>query len=222
MATEVPQTLEYKGGQLNFVVENFINWKKKVHVPHEYEWDEEEMSSDDNEMVKVKVLMALVEDNDTFSKKGVDQLTKDPSSSREKGLVFVKSSANDTKVSMPCVERPWLSEDEGFILPNHDTSMILPPESQTNTTKPPVAVTDSSATSADESSVCSTLIPLLEKLGGAEPASGTKAIKSILNSNSTFKMKALKIVSINEPSSVPAKINKMLQLQKLIQLPLKN
>nr|GEZ35755.1 chromatin modification-related protein EAF1 B-like isoform X1 [Tanacetum cinerariifolium] len=129
---------------------------------------------------------------------------------------------NDTKVSIPCVERPWLSEAEGFILPNHDTSMILPPESQTNTTEPPVAITDSSATDQDsvnESSVCSTPVPPLEKLGGAELASGTKAIKSILNSNSTFKMKASKIVSINEPSSAPAKINKNASASKINSAP---
>ncbi|GKB30339.1 retrovirus-related pol polyprotein from transposon TNT 1-94 [Tanacetum coccineum] len=49
-------------------------------------------------------------------------------------------------MSITCVERPWLSEAEGFILPNHDTGRILPAESQRNTTDPSVAVTDSSAT----------------------------------------------------------------------------
>ncbi|GKF57311.1 hypothetical protein Tco_0170848, partial [Tanacetum coccineum] len=43
---------------------------------------------------------------------GVDQLTEDPSSSGQKDLVFVKSSADDTKVSIPGVERPWLFEAE--------------------------------------------------------------------------------------------------------------
>ncbi|GJU65524.1 retrovirus-related pol polyprotein from transposon TNT 1-94 [Tanacetum coccineum] len=80
---------------------------------------------------------------------GVDQLTEDPSSSGQKDLVFVKSSANDTKVSIPGVERPWLSEAEGFTLPNHDTGRILPPESQRNTTDPLVTIIDSSATAYD-------------------------------------------------------------------------
>ncbi|GKD63957.1 retrovirus-related pol polyprotein from transposon TNT 1-94 [Tanacetum coccineum] len=70
---------------------------------------------------------------------GVDQLTEDPSSSGQKDLVFVKSSADDTKVTIPGVERPWLSEAEGFILPNHDTGRILLAESQRNTTDPSVA-----------------------------------------------------------------------------------
>ncbi|GJW61049.1 integrase, catalytic region, zinc finger, CCHC-type containing protein [Tanacetum coccineum] len=37
--------------------------KNKGLIAEAYEWDEEEVSSDDNEMVEVKVLMALAEDN---------------------------------------------------------------------------------------------------------------------------------------------------------------
>ncbi|GKE73439.1 retrovirus-related pol polyprotein from transposon TNT 1-94, partial [Tanacetum coccineum] len=37
-------------------------------IAEAYEWDEEEVSSDDNEMVEVKVLMALVDENDVVSK----------------------------------------------------------------------------------------------------------------------------------------------------------
>ncbi|GJT26857.1 retrovirus-related pol polyprotein from transposon TNT 1-94 [Tanacetum coccineum] len=285
--------------------------KNKGLIVEAYEWDEEEVSSDDNEMVEVKVLMALAGDNDAVSKEGarndewikisirkvhtllemednddrktyldylcidlnyveeqrnnllskhrdlilkenknlrtelkelttitetwlnssnkvnqcineqipsqkkrvlgVDQLTKDPSSSGQKDLVFVKSSANDTKVSIPGVERPWLSKAKGFILPNHDTGRILPAESQRNTTDPSVAVTDSSVTeydSADESSVCSTPLPPLKKLNGAEPTSGPKTIKSILKSKFTFKAETLNGAIINEPSSAPVKGNK--------------
>ncbi|GJX17619.1 retrovirus-related pol polyprotein from transposon TNT 1-94 [Tanacetum coccineum] len=246
--------------------------KNKGLIAEAYEWDKEEVSSDDNEMVEVKVLMTLAEDNDAVSKEGqrnnllskhrvlvhelnackeqllvlkqakldflimqhinteilkenknlrielkelttiteiwlnssnkvnqciseqipsqnkrvlgVDQLTEDASSSGQKDLVFVKSSADETKVSIPGVERPWLSKAEGFILPNHDTGRILPAESQRNTTDPLVAVTNSSATEydlVDESSVCSTPLPPLKKLNGA---------------------------IINEPSSAPVKGNK--------------
>ncbi|GJX78391.1 hypothetical protein Tco_0325202 [Tanacetum coccineum] len=254
--------------------------KNKGLIAEAYEWDEEEVSSDDNEMVEVKVLMALTEENDVVTKKGarngewvkismrkvhtlletednddrkvrldyfcidlnyveeqrsnllpkhrnlvhelntckeqllvlkqakldfptmkhciseqipsqkkrilrVDQLTEDPSSSGQKDLVFVKSLADDTNVTIPGVER--------------------------NTTNLSVAVTDSSATiydSTDESLVCSTPLPPLKKLNGAEPISGPKTIKSILRSKSTFKTEALKGVIINEPSSAPAKGNK--------------
>nr|GEY98684.1 retrovirus-related Pol polyprotein from transposon TNT 1-94 [Tanacetum cinerariifolium] len=161
---------------------------------------------DDNEMVEVKVLMALAEENNAVSKegvrngervkismrkiytllemeenndrkvcldylcidlnyveeqRGVDQLTEDPSNLGLKDLVFVKSSADDTKVIIPGVERTWLSEAEDFILPKNDT--------------------------ADESSVCSIPLPPLKKLDGTEPISGPKTIKSILRSKSTFK-----------------------------------
>ncbi|GJS96158.1 retrovirus-related pol polyprotein from transposon TNT 1-94 [Tanacetum coccineum] len=153
---------------------------------------------------------------------GVDQLTEDSSSSGLKDLVFVKSSADDTKVTIPGVERPWLFEAEGFILANHVTGWILTSESQRNTTDPLVVVTDSSATdydSADESSVCSTPLPPLKKLDGAEPISGPKTIKSILRSKSTFKDEALKSVIINEPSLAPAKGNKSFSTLKVHSAP---
>ncbi|GKB29491.1 hypothetical protein Tco_0868892 [Tanacetum coccineum] len=107
--------------------------------------------------------------------------------------------------------QPWLSEAEGFILPNHDTGRILPAESQRNTIDPSVAFTDSSATDydlADESSVCSTPLPPLKKLEGVGPITGPKTIKSILKSKFTLKTEALKGVIINNPSSAPAKGNK--------------
>ncbi|GKB66215.1 hypothetical protein Tco_0927627 [Tanacetum coccineum] len=240
-----------------------------------YEWDKEEVSSDDNEMVEVKVLMALAEENDVVSKEGarngewvkismrkvhtlleiednddrkvcldylcidlnyveeqrmnkspqkkrilgVDQLTEDPSSSGQKDLVFVKSSVDDTKVTIPGVERPWLFEAESFIWPNHDTGRILPSESQRNTTDPSVVVTDSSTTdydSADESSVCSTPLPPLKKLDGVEPISEPKTIKSILRSKSITQNETFKRFHNNEPyHQTPAKGNKSLQLVKV-------
>ncbi|GJU44716.1 hypothetical protein Tco_1201982 [Tanacetum coccineum] len=152
----------------------------------------------------------------------VDQLTKDPSTSGQKDLVFVKSSANDIKVSILGVERPWLSKAKGFILPNHDTGRILPAESQRNTTDPSVTVTDSLVTnydSANESSVCNTPLPPLKKLDGAEPISGPKTIKSILRSKSTFKVETLKGVIINEPPSTPIKDNKSSSASKVNSAP---
>nr|GEX18864.1 retrovirus-related Pol polyprotein from transposon TNT 1-94 [Tanacetum cinerariifolium] len=43
--------------------------KIKGLIAEAYEWDEEEVSSNDNEMVEVKVLMALAKENDVVSKK---------------------------------------------------------------------------------------------------------------------------------------------------------
>ncbi|GJV23900.1 retrovirus-related pol polyprotein from transposon TNT 1-94 [Tanacetum coccineum] len=152
---------------------------------------------------------------------GVDQLTKDPSSSGQKDPVFVKSLADDTKVSIPGVE-PWLSKAEGFIFPNHDTGRILPAESQRNTIDPSVAVTDSSVIDydyADEYLVCSNPLPSLKKLDGVEPTSGPKTIKSILRSKSIFKAETLKGVILNEPSSALAKDNKSSSASKVNSAP---
>ncbi|GJS13446.1 retrovirus-related pol polyprotein from transposon TNT 1-94 [Tanacetum coccineum] len=171
------------------------------------------------------VLMTLAEENDAISKEGARNGEWVKIFLRKfwaKDLVFVKSSADDTKVSIPGVERPWLSETAGFIMPNHDTGRILLVESQRNTTDPSVALTDSSVTdydSADESSVCSTPLPLLKKLDGAEPISGPKTIKSILRSKSTFKAETLKGVIINKPSSAPVKGNKSSSASKVNSAP---
>nr|GEZ55045.1 retrovirus-related Pol polyprotein from transposon TNT 1-94 [Tanacetum cinerariifolium] len=228
-AVEVPQTLEYMGGQLNAapILEDFqdsLDDEDDTRSSHEYLNDLEEeyqarallakskrffkkvstyqspfklkpLSSSqhkpelrptkdfDAKYNKVKAKLALLSSSSSSSKAfmrilGVDQLTKDPSSSGLKDLVFVKSSADDTKMTIPGVERPWLSKVEGFIPPNHNT---------------------------DESTICSIPLPPLKKLDGAEPISGPKTIKSILRSKSTFKVEALKNVTINEPSPAPAK-----------------
>ncbi|GJV61685.1 hypothetical protein Tco_1467785 [Tanacetum coccineum] len=192
MVAEIPQTLEYKGGQLNAapVLE-----------------DKEDVSFDDNEMTEVKVLMALANDESVAVGKESARNKEWVKISMKKfwanKLSLCKISADDTKASIPGVERPWLSESEGFTLPNHDTGRILLAESQVKITEPSVAITYSSATeydSVDESSVFSTALPPLEKLAGAEPVSSPKTIKPILKSNSTFKAETLKGVTINEPS----------------------
>ncbi|GKC06936.1 hypothetical protein Tco_0998546 [Tanacetum coccineum] len=51
------------------------------------------------------------------------------------------------------------------------------------------------------------LLPL-KKLDGAEPGSRPKTVKSILKLKSTFKAKTLKGITLNEPSSAPARGNK--------------
>ncbi|GKA71879.1 retrovirus-related pol polyprotein from transposon TNT 1-94 [Tanacetum coccineum] len=239
--------------------------KNKGLIAETSEWDEKDVSCDDNEVMEVKALMALAEEesvpvykecardrewvqisirkhpsteilkenknlrkelnglksttktwlnsskqvNQYISEQipaqkkrimGVGQLTEDPSSSGLKDLVFIKSSVDNTKASIPCVERPWLSEVE-------------------------VAVIDSSETeydSADESSVCSTFFSLLEKLGDAKSVSGPKAVKKTLMSISTFKARALKGIINNEPSSAPAQENKKALALKFNSAPAEN
>ncbi|GJV14959.1 retrovirus-related pol polyprotein from transposon TNT 1-94 [Tanacetum coccineum] len=159
-----------------------------------------------------KVNQCISEQIPTQKKKilGIDQLTEDTSSSRQKDLIFIKSSVDNSNMSITTSNKPRLFEAENSTLPNHDTDKVPSEESERNTIDLSVAISDSSVTdydSADESSVYSTPLPPLEKLAGAEPVYGPKTIKSILKSNSTFKVEILKSVIINEPSSAPAKGN---------------
>ncbi|GJZ17892.1 hypothetical protein Tco_0554015 [Tanacetum coccineum] len=148
-------------------------------IGESYDLDEEEMSSDDNEVTEVKALWLLLmkkeflEQIPTQKKKilGIDQLTEDTSNSRPKDPVFVKSSADNSEVSITGSNKPKLSEAEDSTLLNHDTG------------KHP--------------------LPPLEKLTGAELVSRPKNIKSILKSKYTFKAE-----TINEPSSTLARGNK--------------
>ncbi|GJU19791.1 hypothetical protein Tco_1153133 [Tanacetum coccineum] len=119
---------------------------------------------------------------------GIDQLTEDTSSSGPRDPVFVKSSADNSEVSITGSNKPKLSEAADSTLSNHDT--------------------------ADESSVCCTPFPPLKKLTGAEPVIGPKTIKSILKSKCTFKAKTLKDITINEPFSAPARGNKSSSISK--------
>nr|GEX14309.1 hypothetical protein [Tanacetum cinerariifolium] len=110
--------------------------KNKGLIAEAYEWDKEEMSSDDNEMVEVKVLMTLAE----------------------------------------------------------KMMLILPAESQRNTTNPSVAFIDSLVTkydSTDEYSVCSTPLPPLKKLAPAKGNKSSLALK--VNSAPAGKLKIVKI-----------------------------
>ncbi|GKD62607.1 retrovirus-related pol polyprotein from transposon TNT 1-94 [Tanacetum coccineum] len=124
----------------------------------------------------------------------VDQLTEDLSSFGQKDLVFVKSLADDTKVSILGVERPWLSEAEGFILPNHDTDRILQAESQRNTTDPSVVVTDSSTTKSKSTFKAETLKGVKINEPSSAPAKGNKSSSaSKFNSAPAGKLKSVKI-----------------------------
>ncbi|GJZ97483.1 hypothetical protein Tco_0669936 [Tanacetum coccineum] len=197
--------------------------KNKGLIAESYDWDDKEVSSDDNDVTIVKALMALADEKEfllakkvsemciseqipTQKKKilGIDQLTEDTSSFGLKDPVFVKSSADDSEVSITGSIKPKLSEAEDSTMSKHDTAVDYD--------------------SVDESSVCSTPLSPLEKLtgankkkkkkrknntkNGAEPISGPKTIKSILKSKSTFKAETLKGIIINEPSSALARGNK--------------
>ncbi|GKE99646.1 hypothetical protein Tco_0022997, partial [Tanacetum coccineum] len=102
-------------------------------------------------------------------------------------------------------------KEQLLVLKQAKLDFLTMQHTQVKLTNPSVAITESSATeydSTDESSVCSTPLPPLKKLANAEPVSRPKTIKLILKSNSIVKSNTLKGVTINEPSSAPARGNK--------------
>ncbi|GKA71216.1 hypothetical protein Tco_0777355 [Tanacetum coccineum] len=142
---------------------------------------------------------------------GIGQLTEDTSSCGSKDLVFVKSSLDNSDMSITSSNLHKSSEAKDSTLHNHDTYEVPSNKSQRNTTDPSTVVFDSPTSnydSADESSVCNTPLLLLKKLDGAEPGSGPKTIKSILKLKSTFKAETLKGITLNESSPGPASGNK--------------
>ncbi|GJU43119.1 retrovirus-related pol polyprotein from transposon TNT 1-94, partial [Tanacetum coccineum] len=118
-----------------------------------------------------KVNQCINEKIPTQKKKilGIGQLIEDTSSHGSKDMVFIKSSANNSDMSITSSNLHKSSEAEDSTLTNHDTD---------------------------------------EKLDGVELGSGPKTIKSILKSKSTFKAETLKGITLNEPSSAPARGNK--------------
>ncbi|GJT82899.1 hypothetical protein Tco_1057241 [Tanacetum coccineum] len=198
--------------------------------------NEEDVSSNDNEMIEVKVLMTLVDDESVvvgkesarngewvkISMKKVHTLLDiEDNDERKSFLDYLCIDPDDTKVSIPGVERPWLSEAEGFTLPNHDTGRIFPAETQVKLTDPSVSITDSLANeydSADESSVCSTPLFPLEKLAAsknnAAPTGKLKNVKTEDDSPLSIVMKELNDLklNINKNQSSYSKNNKSQQI----------
>ncbi|GJT73918.1 reverse transcriptase domain-containing protein [Tanacetum coccineum] len=213
--------------------------KNKGLITEAYEWDEEEVSSDDNEVIEVKALMALANEEKV-------SVGKESASNGKWVKISIQKHVN-TKIlkenenlrnelkELTSITEIWLNSSNKVnqciseqiptqkkkilginqLAENASSSgpkdLVPPDESQRNTTVPSVVVTDSSAIdydSADESLVCSTPLPPLEKLADAKLVSKPKTIKSILKSNSTFKAKTLKSITLKEPSSAPAKDNR--------------
>ncbi|GJT93857.1 retrovirus-related pol polyprotein from transposon TNT 1-94 [Tanacetum coccineum] len=136
----------------------------------------------DYRMAKITVGEGITSEQIPNQKKkilGIDQLTENTFSSVAKDLIFLKSSADNSYVSITVSDKSKLSKAEDSTLSNHSA------ESQKNTTDPSIT-----------------------KLDGAEPISEPKTIKSILISKPTSKVETLKGIIITEPSSAPARSNK--------------
>ncbi|GJS23392.1 hypothetical protein Tco_0452024 [Tanacetum coccineum] len=116
-----------------------------------------------------------------------------------------KVNQYNSNMSITSSNKPRLSKAEDSTLPNHDTSKVPSDESQRNTTNPSVAVFDSLTTdydSTDESSICSTPLPPLEKL--AEPSSTpAKDNKKGTSASKTFSAPAGKLKNVKIEDDPP-------------------
>nr|GEX49095.1 hypothetical protein [Tanacetum cinerariifolium] len=151
-----------------------------------------EVSSDDEE-TKVKYLMTLTKEF-LLAKKVPETCINEKIPTQKKKILGIGQLIEDTS---SCG-----SKDLVFIKPSADNSNM----SITSSVVFDSLVPDYDLT--DESSVCSTPLLPLKKLDGAEPGSGLKTVRSIWKLKSTFKAETLKGITLNEPSSAPARGNK--------------
>ncbi|GKA79835.1 hypothetical protein Tco_0786431 [Tanacetum coccineum] len=208
--------------------------KNKGLIAQAYEWDEEEVSSNDNEMVEVKLLMALAEDNEAVKKKEQrnnlmskhKDLVQELNTCKEQLLVLkqakldfltmqhvnteiLKENQNLRKElkELTAITKTWLNISNKV---NHYINAQIPTQKKRN-----LGVDQLTEDPSSSGQKTYTTLPSLKKLASAEPVFEPKTIKSILKINSTFKAEALKGVTINEPSSTPAKGNKSASASKV-------
>nr|GEV47021.1 hypothetical protein [Tanacetum cinerariifolium] len=194
--------------------------KNKDLIAESHDWDEEEVSSDDEE-TEVKALMALTDEERIFVCKESARNGEWTKITIKKVHTLLEMEDNDDRKSFldyPCIDLNYVKEQINNLSSKHKNlvqelnackeQLLVLKQAKLdlltiNTTDPSAAVFDSSAPdydSADESSVCSTPLLPLKKLDGAEPGSGPKTVKSILKSKSTFKAGTLKGITLNKPS----------------------
>ncbi|GJZ07081.1 hypothetical protein Tco_0540874 [Tanacetum coccineum] len=95
--------------------------KNKGLIAEAYEWDEEEVSSDDNEMVEVKALMALAEDNDVVSKEGAKNGEYVKISMR-KVRTLLEMEDNDNRknyLDYLCIDLNYVKEQRNNLMSKH-------------------------------------------------------------------------------------------------------
>ncbi|GJV95192.1 retrovirus-related pol polyprotein from transposon TNT 1-94 [Tanacetum coccineum] len=216
--------------------------KTKGLIAEIYDWDKEEVSSDDNEVTKFKALMALADEERVFVGKESARNGEWIKISMKKVHTLLEMEDNDDRKSFldyPCIDLNYVEEQRNNLMSKHrnlvqelntckeqilvlkqakldlltmqhvNTKILKENHNLRNELKELTSITeallnsynklseaeDSTLTNhdtADESSVCSTPLPPLEKLTGVEPIFGPKTIKLILKSKSTFKAETLK------------------------------
>ncbi|GKE50498.1 hypothetical protein Tco_1481756, partial [Tanacetum coccineum] len=222
--------------------------KNKGLVVELYDWDEEEVLSDDNDVIEVKALKALADEERVSVGKESARNGEWIKISIKKKHTLLEMEDNDDRKSFldyMCIDLNYVEEQRNNLseqIPTQKKKILgidqLTEDTSSSGPKDLVFV----KSSADNSEVYitgsnkpklskvedSTLsnhdtgkhpLPPLEKLTGAELVSRPKTIKSILKSKSIFKAKTLKGITINKPSPAPARSNKSSLVSKINSAP---
>ncbi|GJS21459.1 retrovirus-related pol polyprotein from transposon TNT 1-94 [Tanacetum coccineum] len=250
--------------------------KNKGLIAETYDWDEEEVSSDENDVTEVKAIMELTdEERVSVSKESAKNGEWVKISIQKVHTLLEMEDNNDRKSFLDylCIDLNYVEEQRNNLLSKHrnlvhelntckehllvlkqatldlfnmqyvNTEIIKENQNLRNELKELTSITEAWLNSSNKVNQCISEqiptqkrkilgidqltedtsssglkdlhpLPPLEKLTGAEPISGPKTIKSILKSKSTFKAETLKGITINEPSSAPARGNKSSSVSK--------
>ncbi|GJR32725.1 hypothetical protein Tco_1108957 [Tanacetum coccineum] len=147
---------------------------------------------------------------------GIDQLTKDTSSSGPKDPVFVKSSGDNSEVSITGINKPKLSEAQGSTMSNHDTGKHpLPPLEKLVGTKPvPGAKTIKSNLKSNPTFKAQTLKGITLKEPSSTPAKDNKKGSLALKTSSAPTGKLTNVIIEDDPPLAIVMKELKLQLSK--------
>nr|GEX81992.1 ribonuclease H-like domain-containing protein [Tanacetum cinerariifolium] len=99
----------------------YLMVKNKGLIAEAYEWDDEEVSSDENEMVEVKVLIALVDDNVAINKEGARNGEWVKISMRNVHTLLEMEDNDERKkfVDYLCIDLKYVKEQRNNLLSKH-------------------------------------------------------------------------------------------------------
>ncbi|GKA19447.1 retrovirus-related pol polyprotein from transposon TNT 1-94 [Tanacetum coccineum] len=194
---------------------------KKGLLSETYDWDEDKVSYDDNEVTEVKALMALTdEERVSVSKESARNGEWIKISMKMVHTLLEMKDNNDRKSFLDylCIDLNYVEEYiNNLVIKHRNLVQELKTCKErllvfiTGSNKPKLSKAEDSTLSNHDTGKYVAPLPPLEKLTNVEPVFEPKTIKSILNilkSKSTFKIKTLKGITINEPFSAPARGNK--------------
>nr|GEV12683.1 hypothetical protein [Tanacetum cinerariifolium] len=193
-----------KSKSSNALAPSLSSSKNKSLIAKTYDWDEEEVSSDENEATEVKAHMDL-DDEDRVSV-GTESARNSEwikISKKNVHTLLEMKDINDRKSFLDylCIYLNYVEEQRNNLMSKYRNLV-----QELNICKEWILVLKQAK--LDLLTMQHHPLPPVENLTGDEPVSGPKTIKSILKSKSTFKAGTLKGIIINEPSSAPARGNK--------------